>query len=74
MRKEIFKVGYKKPKSSPMQGIEPGSSRIVVLQFKKIENNNKRRFAIGGNRTRVFAAAKIVFTDDCALEVITECS
>ena len=34
MRKEIFKVGYQKPKSSPLQGIEPGSSCIVVLQLK----------------------------------------
>ena len=61
MRKEIFKVDYQKPESSPLQGIEPGSSSIVVLQLKK--RNNKKKFTIGGNRTRVFAAAKIVFTD-----------
>ena len=63
MRKEIFKVGYQKPKSSPLQGIEPGSSCIVVLQFKKIKNKNKKMFTIGGNRIRVFADANIVFTD-----------
>ena len=60
MRKEIFKVGYQKPKSSPLQGIEPGSSCIVVLQLKK---KQQQRFTIGGNGTQVFAVAKIVFTD-----------
>ena len=60
MRKEIFKVGYQKPKSSPLQGIEPGSSCIVVLQLKK---KQQKKFTIGGNRTRVFAATNIVFTD-----------
>ena len=48
MRKEIFKVGYQKPKSSPLQGIEPGSTCIVVLQFKKIKNNNKKGSPLEG--------------------------
>ena len=37
MRKEIFKVGNQKPKCSPLQGIEPGSSCIVVWQLKQQE-------------------------------------
>ena len=43
MRKEIFKVGHQKTKSSPLQGIEPGSSCIVVLQFKKIKKTTTRK-------------------------------
>ena len=65
MRKETFKVGYQKPKSSPLQGIEPGSSCIVVLQFKKIRKTTRRKGS-PLERTepgRVFAAATIVFTD-----------
>ena len=57
MRKEIFKVGYQKPKSSSLHGIESGSSCIVLWQLKKTSNKNK--FIPGGNRTQVFKAPKI---------------
>ena len=43
MRKETFKVGYQKPKSSPLEGIEPGSSHIVVLHFKKNKKKKTRK-------------------------------
>ena len=36
MRKEIFKVGYRKPKTSPLQGIEPGSLCIEKETARKI--------------------------------------
>ena len=35
MGKEIFKVGYQKQKSSPLQGVEPESSCMVVWQLRK---------------------------------------
>ena len=36
MRKEICKVGYRKPKTSPLQGIEPGSLCIEKETARKI--------------------------------------
>ena len=61
IRKEIFKVGYQKPKSSPLQGTEPGSFVFGSLAVKKKKEEEKvhpwRELNPG------LCAAKIVFAD-----------